>query len=890
MKASTTTTTRRLSTSTVVPSTTQECLLPSEDRVKGLLPRVLSRLDMLTLFIAIVVWVPNPSAIQVYLGVGAAIYYFWILGLVTFLVPGAVVTAQLNHLMPADGGIYVWTHRVLGPIWGFVAGFCSWFPGTLSMLAGCNFIVTLLRGIYAQLWNREPDWLTLPWQQGIMVLGIFLFTGWVATLALPLVMKVAKGIIALYAGAILIVGFTGVIWICSGHAPQSPLNFGPIRWDSQSFALYGAIVLPLLGINVPLNMSAETRQADAARLFLRWGPFLGVAAYILGTFGVITVLPSRETMLIPYSHLIAISMVFGSSIAALTGVLFASFFVVVIILYQVVFARILFVAALDSRLPAVLATTNRYAAPSRAIMVQVIIALTFTLFTYFIGPSIFQQQESSFFSIMYNLMPAVNTVIWCISTGILFLDLFILLNRYHNASGVSNEQLIAPRWVLYLCCLVGEAASMLGIWTTIKASWDHSLLSDTQWGITVGVLVFVLLFIGLISSAYPRLLGALEAQTACARENARLFENEVKRSKEQLETIFQNIVDGILVQDANMTIIFANKVAALLCGFPSVEALLHASAQCTDWVSCKFITEDEQGAPFPVEQFPGRRALREKKNIEEIVRYRDRGTGQTGWLSIKAQAILNDDGDAQLVVSVLTDITERQELERRKNLFISMASHELKTPLTSLKGFTYGLQRRLTKLEDVQGLYYLNKMNAQLDRLTKLVSDLLDISKMQTGQLVYRAETFDVERLIRETVENVQEITPSHRIVIEGSVGAQVTGDKERLEQVLVNLLNNATKYSPHADRVLVHLSQDQGNLIVSVKDFGIGIEEIHHQKIFERFYQIADREEKTYPGLGIGLYLSHEIIKRHHGRIWVESKKGEGSTFSFTLPLCQKE
>ena len=883
-------TTRGLSTPTMAQSVTQERLLSTEQRVKELLPCVLSRLDMLALFIAVVVWIPCPSAVQVSLGVGAVIYYFWILGLVTFLIPGAVVTAQLNHLMPAEGAIYVWTHRILGPIWGFVASFCAWLPGILVMHLGCNFIVTLLQEIYAQLWNREPVWLTLPWQQGIIVFGIFLFAGWAATLPLPLVMKVAKGIIALYAGAILIVGFAGVFWICNGHALRTSINFGQIKWGVQSFALYGAIVLPLLGIEVPLNMSAETRQADAAGLFLRWGPFLAVAAYMLGTFGVMAVEPSHESVVIPDSPFIAVAMVFGSSIATLIGVIFVSFFVVAMILCQVVFARILFVAALNSRLPRVLALTNRYAAPSRAIAAQAIIILTLTLFTYFIGPIIFRQGEALFSLVIYNLVPAATTIIWCIAMDWIFLDLFVLLSRCHNASGVSNEQLIAPRWVLYLCCLVGWVASILCIWTIIRVSWDRYLLSDMQWGVMVGFFVFASLFVGLIGSAYPRLLGALEAQTASARENARLFENEVKRSKEQLETIFQNIGDGILVQDASMTIIFANKAAAQLCGFPSVEALLYASAQCTDWVSCKFISGDEQGAPFSIEQFPGIRALREKKNIEEIVRSRDMETGQTGWLSIKAQAILDDDGAAQLAVSVLTDITERQELERRKNLFISMASHELKTPVTSLKGFTYMLQRRLTKLEDVQGSYYINKMDAQLDRLTKLVNDLLDISKMQTGQLVYRTETFDVDRLIREMVENVQEITPSHRIVIEGSVSAHVIGDKERLEQVLVNLLNNAKKFSPHADSVLVYLSQDQKNVIVSVKDFGIGIEEIHQQKIFERFYQIADQEERTYPGLGIGLYISHEIIKRHHGRLWVESKKGEGSTFSFTLPLCQKE
>ncbi|HEU5384154.1 MAG TPA: ATP-binding protein, partial [Ktedonobacteraceae bacterium] len=144
--------------------------------------------------------------------------------------------------------------------------------------------------------------------------------------------------------------------------------------------------------------------------------------------------------------------------------------------------------------------------------------------------------------------------------------------------------------------------------------------------------------------------------------------------------------------------------------------------------------------------------------------------------------------------------------------------------------------------------------------------------------------------LIRETVVIFQEITPSHRIILEGSIHGQVMGDRDRLGQVLLNLLNNARKYSPHADRIIVHLLQDQENAMIKVKDFGIGIDEAHQQRIFERFYQIADLEERTYPGLGIGLYLSGEIIQRHHGSIRVESKKGEGSTFSVSLPLYQSE
>ena len=219
-----------------------------------------------------------------------------------------------------------------------------------------------------------------------------------------------------------------------------------------------------------------------------------------------------------------------------------------------------------------------------------------------------------------------------------------------------------------------------------------------------------------------------------------------------------------------------------------------------------------------------------------------------------------------------------------------MASHELKTPVTSLKGFTHVLQRRLAKQGDEQGLHYATRIDAQLNKLTKLIADLLDISRAQTGKLAFEMEAFDLDSLVRETVENVQAATPTHRFHIEGRSDAQILGDKDRLGQVFINLLTNAAKYSPHANKVLVRLSRNQDRAIVQVQDFGIGIEHAHHRKIFERFYQITDPEERTYPGLGIGLYISNEIVQRHHGRIEVQSRKGEGATFSVALPLLQEE
>ena len=193
----------------------------------------------------------------------------------------------------------------------------------------------------------------------------------------------------------------------------------------------------------------------------------------------------------------------------------------------------------------------------------------------------------------------------------------------------------------------------------------------------------------------------------------------------------------------------------------------------------------------------------------------------------------------------------------------------------------------MAKHGDEKELQYLARMEAQVNKLTKLINDLLDISKMQTGKLVYQGETFDLNLLVHEIVENKQETTHTHQLLLEDEIQITVFGDRDRIGQVLINLLNNAIKYSPQADQVVVRVTKDHNNAIISVKDFGIGIAKEQQQKIFERFYQVAD--EKTYPGLGIGLSISSEIIERHNGQIWVKSERGEGATFYFSLPLHSK-
>jgi PAS domain S-box-containing protein len=352
-------------------------------------------------------------------------------------------------------------------------------------------------------------------------------------------------------------------------------------------------------------------------------------------------------------------------------------------------------------------------------------------------------------------------------------------------------------------------------------------------------------------------------------------EKALRISETRYRRLFEAARDGVLILDPRTRkILDANPFMEELLGYPREELIgkelfeigLHKDEQANQDAFRKL----QENHYIRYEDLPLKTKTGERREIEVV-------------------ANLYEEEDKPIIQYNIRDISARKKLERQKDEFISMASHELKTPVTSLKGFLNLLQRRLTSPEDEKELHYLSRMNAQVHKLTKLINDLLDISKMQTGQLVYREEHFDLDALVQEIVENIQGTTQTHHLLLEGLTEAEAFGDRDRIGQVLINLLNNAIKYSPQASTVVVRVAKDQNNTLVSVQDFGIGIAKEHLQKIFERFYQVTDTEERTYPGLGIGLYISLEIVKRHGGQIWVESKKGEGTTFHFTLPLFQE-
>lgn len=242
--------------------------------------------------------------------------------------------------------------------------------------------------------------------------------------------------------------------------------------------------------------------------------------------------------------------------------------------------------------------------------------------------------------------------------------------------------------------------------------------------------------------------------------------------------------------------------------------------------------------------------------------------------------------NTEAILLVIEDITDRKLLERQKDDFIGVVSHELRTPLTGIIAFSQILEKHLERSKDKKGSVLLSKMTEQMERLSGLTASFLNVYKIQNGKLTLVKRNFSIGDLITAIVRDFQYSTKAHRIKYPSQTKISLYADRERIAQVLVNLISNAIKYSPQKEKVVVSLVSDDKNVTVSVQDFGLGIPKEEQGKIFERFFRVKGKREKGIAGLGLGLYISHEIIKQHHGKLWLESEEGKGSTFYFSLPL----
>lgn len=355
-------------------------------------------------------------------------------------------------------------------------------------------------------------------------------------------------------------------------------------------------------------------------------------------------------------------------------------------------------------------------------------------------------------------------------------------------------------------------------------------------------------------------------------------EDAVRESEERLRVTMDSATDyAIITLDTNGCIIGWSKGAELTFGYEEKEV----EGKHTDII---FTPEDRQAGMAEKKMKEARKAGRA---LDE--RWHMRKDGARFFMSGVMQTTMNSGGVAGFV-KVARDMTERKLLEQQKDEFIGIASHELKTPVTSIKLFAEALEERFKNAGDDQNRGLMQKLNTQVDRLTALIKDLLETTRIVEGQLPLKKEEFDLNMLVETQVEELQRISSRHRLAFNAGSVRLVVADKERITQVLTNIISNAIKYSPNGGDVTITSSTTAEGAKVSVQDLGIGIPKDLQSKVFSRFFRVGNPAVSTYPGMGLGLYISAGIIQRHGGTIWVESSKGGGTVFSFIIPYSNTE
>jgi two-component system, OmpR family, sensor histidine kinase VicK len=260
--------------------------------------------------------------------------------------------------------------------------------------------------------------------------------------------------------------------------------------------------------------------------------------------------------------------------------------------------------------------------------------------------------------------------------------------------------------------------------------------------------------------------------------------------------------------------------------------------------------------------------------------------GKIRWVRGIGTVQKDDHGVNRYFTGVLHEITEQKLDEIRKNDFIGMVSHELKTPLTSLNAIIQVANNKLKNSNDIFLSGAMEKANVQVKRMSNMINGFLNVSRLESGKIFIEKHIFDINQLLQEMIDESQLIVGTHQILFNGCGKLNINADRDKISSVISNLLSNAVKYSPKGEFINVTCEKNDTELKVSVQDEGMGIMEQDKDKVFERYFRVASDHTQHISGFGIGLYLSAEIIERHNGRIWVESESSKGSIFYFSLPL----
>lgn len=353
------------------------------------------------------------------------------------------------------------------------------------------------------------------------------------------------------------------------------------------------------------------------------------------------------------------------------------------------------------------------------------------------------------------------------------------------------------------------------------------------------------------------------------RTDRKLYEDEINKKNEIFAKLIDSNIVGMIIGDPKGLIIETNDAFLNMLGYTPEE--FEKGLNCIDITPPEYL---EKEAKTIAEIYKSGYA----PPIEKEFFHKN---GSRVPVIISGIKISEED---QTILCIVIDLTVQKDAQRKKDEFISIASHKLKTPMTIIKGYLQILNKKYS--QNVDSGNFLNIIDFQLNKLNTLVNELHDMSKIESKKLRMSLEEVDLNNLVKNAIEEVKPFIDNQQIrLIEKDKSIIVNVDIIRIEQVMVNLLTNALKYSPNDSEITVTVSKEKDSAKVEVKDQGIGISEEDMENVFTKFFQV-EKDKELKEGLGLGLYISSEIIAKHNGKIKVESELGKGSTFSFTLPL----
>ena len=363
----------------------------------------------------------------------------------------------------------------------------------------------------------------------------------------------------------------------------------------------------------------------------------------------------------------------------------------------------------------------------------------------------------------------------------------------------------------------------------------------------------------------------LEERVKARTQDLEYVLRQVNNERKKTDRIIDGITDGVIVTDAAGKILLINPAAVKM-----LRENQHTLV-ATDVSVFSHVPDLQEVFLEPAET-----------TTREIEVYDPRHASHR-ILKTTAVPLKDERGVLLGKVAVFHDITSFKEVDRLKSEFISQVSHELRTPLTSIKGYIDNLRDGIAGTLREKQVDYLDRMAKNADHLVRLISDLLDVSQIESGKMTLKLTTLSLRDLIEEVVQNLRPLSDEKplEIIFEKFNGAsRIRGDHDKLVQVITNLLYNAIKFTPPKGRITITLQQDEQFLKTSIQDTGIGIPPEKQSQIFERFYQIEQELSSKEKGTGLGLYIAKNIIEMHKGQIWVTSEVGKGSQFSFNLPI----